>query len=87
MDGIRTGQGRPGTLGEGLRWAEADGCRLVAYPPSERAGEGGGYSTQHYVPGVGWCIANDVPEGMERALCEALGLEYVWDDRCAGRGR
>ena len=56
----------------GLRWAERDGYRILAYAE-------GGYCCLRYVDGIGWCLFpldEDMPEDVERALCCALGVGY-----------
>jgi hypothetical protein len=61
-----------GTTGLGLRWAAVGSFRVMAYAM-------GGYGCQRYVPEVGWCLfagGESMPEAVERALCERLGIAY-----------
>ncbi len=80
MDCIKTGRGKPGTMGEHLRWAKCGEYRIVAYAQTPRAGEGGGYSAQWFVEGIGWTICEEMPGYIERALCAALALPCDLDD-------
>ncbi len=66
---------RIGTTAHGLRWAEREGFRVVAYAL-------GGYSCNRWVDGMGWCLfapGESMPEQTERALCCALEIEYIPD--------
>lgn len=57
---------------EGLRWAQRDGWRIVAYPEK-------GYREMQHVPGPGWVLMGQhdrIPEDDALALCCALGIRH-----------
>jgi uncharacterized metal-binding protein (TIGR02443 family) len=61
---------KTGKTGLGLRWASADGWRVVLYAE-------GGRTVNRWLEGFGWTIATEsdpIPEGTERRLLAALGI-------------
>ncbi len=62
-----------GTGTHGLRWAKSGEWRIAAYAE-------GGWVEERFVEGPGWCLLHQcdtMPEDVGRALCTALGLEWI----------
>ena len=54
----------------GVQFA-TQGCYRLIYWPE------GGRELQVNPDGIGWVVAESIPEHVERALCFALGIEYI----------